>query len=154
MANNFLTCVPINIDAKSKIDRWETTDYSGKPTTKQSVFVEAIVTYKLTYAKTGENITIVGYGHGVDSQDKAAGKATTYALKNALLYSFLVPTGSIDDTDKSHSDTLPTPPLKKPTISVERFEKALQAIQEGKAKKEDLYKFELNETQLAAIKLL
>jgi hypothetical protein len=43
---------------------------------------------------------------------------------------------------------------QKPTITPERFEKALQAIQEGKAKKEDLYKFELNETQLASIKLL
>jgi hypothetical protein len=43
---------------------------------------------------------------------------------------------------------------KKPTITVERFEKALQAIQEGKAKVSDLDKFELTEVQQSALKLL
>jgi hypothetical protein len=43
---------------------------------------------------------------------------------------------------------------KKPTITVERFEKALQAIQEGKAKVSDLDKFELTEVQQTALKLL
>jgi hypothetical protein len=43
---------------------------------------------------------------------------------------------------------------KKPTITVERFEKALQAIQEGKAKVSDLDKFELSDIQQSALKLL
>lgn len=43
---------------------------------------------------------------------------------------------------------------KKPTISTDRFEKALVAIQEGKAKKEDLLKFELTEVQQSALNLL
>ena len=43
---------------------------------------------------------------------------------------------------------------KKPTISVDRFEKALVAIQEGKAKKDDLLKFELTEVQQSALNLL
>jgi hypothetical protein len=43
---------------------------------------------------------------------------------------------------------------KKPTITVERFEKALVAIQEGKAKVTDLDKFELSEIQQSALKLL
>jgi hypothetical protein len=43
---------------------------------------------------------------------------------------------------------------KKPTITVERFEKALQAIQEGKAKVSDLDKFELSDVQQSALKLL
>jgi hypothetical protein len=43
---------------------------------------------------------------------------------------------------------------KKPTITVERFEKALQAIADGKAKKEDLSKFELTEVQQSALNLL
>jgi len=42
----------------------------------------------------------------------------------------------------------------KPTITVERFEKALIAIQEGKAKISDLDKFELTEVQQSALKLL
>ena len=52
---------------------------------------------------------IVGYGHGVDSQDKGAGKATTYALKYALLYSFLTPVGKIDDSDTHHSEEITVP---------------------------------------------
>ncbi len=43
---------------------------------------------------------------------------------------------------------------KKPIITVERFEKALLAIQEGKAKKEDLEKFQLSEVQISALNLL
>ena len=49
----------------------------------------------------------MGYGHGIDSQDKAPGKATTYALKYALLYTFMVATGKIDDADSTHSDDIP-----------------------------------------------
>ena len=80
-----------------------------------------------------------GYGQGVDSQDKGAGKATTYALKYALLYAFLVPTGKIDDSDNIHSNDIETPvkqPQKiavntKAKISKERFEKALIEIEAG-----------------------
>ena len=43
---------------------------------------------------------------------------------------------------------------KKPTMPQERFEKALTAISEGKAKVSDLNQFELTELQKAAIKLL
>ena len=50
-------------------------------------------------------------GHGVDPQDKGAGKATTYSLKNCLLYTFLTPVGKIDDTDTTHSDDI-KPPVK------------------------------------------
>ena len=56
---------------------------------------------------------IAGYGHGVDPQDKGAGKATTYALKNALLYTFLTPVGKIDDTDTTHSNDIAPPPSKQ-----------------------------------------
>jgi hypothetical protein len=52
----------------------------------------------------------------VDTQDKSAGKATTYALKNALLYTFLVPTGTIDDADVTHSETQPIPQPKSETL--------------------------------------
>jgi len=54
---------------------------------------------------------VAGYGHGIDTQDKGAGKATTYALKYTLLYLFLVPTGKIDDADNDHSDEKEIPGL-------------------------------------------
>lgn len=114
MEKHGLTILPIGVDAKSQIDRWEeTTEWNGKPQikTKQSVFIEVTTQYLLLH-ESGESQVIAGYGNGVDTQDKAAGKATTYALKNALLYSFMVPTGEIDDADKTHSDDIPVPQRK------------------------------------------
>jgi hypothetical protein len=108
MAKHGLCILPLDINAKSQIDRWEEVDQYSKSVpkdmkTKQSVFVEVETKYLLLHT-SGESQTIAGYGHGVDSQDKSAGKATTYALKNALLYTFMIPTGDIDDADKTHSD--------------------------------------------------
>lgn len=138
MAKNGLTCLPINIQPSMKVERWEALDYKGQPTMKQSIFTEVLCTYKITHVESNESIEIVGYGHGVDTQDKSAGKALTYALKNALLYSFLVPTGAIEDTDNTHSETIETPVQTKPEITAERFLKAVEAIKAGTYKKETL----------------
>ena len=100
---NGLIIVPIDIDEETKIERWEE---NGKQ--KQSVFTKVKVKYQV-YHESGESMQIVGYGHGVDSQDKGAGKATTYALKYALLYSFLTPVGKIDDSDTHHSEEITVP---------------------------------------------
>jgi hypothetical protein len=116
MQKHGLCMIPINIDAKTTIERWEEEDQWSKTIpkakkTKQSVFVETSCRYLLLHT-SGEYAEVAGYGHGVDSQDKAAGKATTYSMKNALLYTFMVPTGEIDDTDKTHSDDIPVPPTQ------------------------------------------
>lgn len=110
MEDNGLCLLPIAVDAKTQIDRWEETNQYGTKS-KQSVLTEVTTKYLLLH-ESGESVELAGYGHGIDSQDKAAGKATTYALKNTLLYSFLVPTGTIDDTDTEHSDSKPVPPAK------------------------------------------
>ena len=86
LENAGLCIVPTSIEPKTQIDRWQATGYNGKPTTKQSVFTEVQTKYLLIHAESGESIELAGYGHGVDPQDKSAGKATTYALKNCLLY--------------------------------------------------------------------
>lgn len=111
MIDNGLCILPIGIEPKITIERWdETTNYNNIPQvkSKQSVFTEATTKYLLIH-ESGESQEIVGYGHGIDSQDKGAGKATTYALKYALLYLFLVPTGKIDDADETHSNEIETP---------------------------------------------
>jgi len=157
MAENNLTCLPIDIQPKVQIDRWEAEEtYNGKTQIKQkqSIFTEVIAKFLITHSLTNESLTIVGYGHGVDTQDKSAGKATTYALKNALLYSFLVPTGAIDDTDKTHSSAIEVPQKQKPLLTNDRFENAIIAIHSGDAKKEDLFKFELTDLQKSALQLL
>lgn len=102
MCKHGLAIFPTKIEPTIKIDRWEHEDKYGKKI-KQAVFTEVITTYEL-YHTSGEHITIQGYGQGVDSQDKSAGKATTYALKYALLYQFMIVTGHIDDADTTNSN--------------------------------------------------
>lgn len=110
MAKHGLVILPIGVKPETKVDRWEETTQFGTKT-KQSVFTEVTTKYLLLH-ESGESQIIEGLGHGVDPQDKAAGKATTYALKNVLLYTFLVPTGHIDDTDATHSNDHATPPAQ------------------------------------------
>lgn len=102
-----LVIVPISVSAKTQIDRWEEETQYGKKM-KQSVLTEAHTKYLLIHS-SGESVELAGYGHGVDSQDKSAGKATTYALKNALLDTFLITKGEAEDTDATHSNDIPVP---------------------------------------------
>jgi len=111
MVKNSLIILTKSIKPTTTIERWTET-YNGEVKNKQSVFVEVLTTYDLIHTLTGQSVEIQGFGQGVDTQDKSAGKATTYALKNAVLYTFFVPTGSIDDTDKTHSDQAKVPPPK------------------------------------------
>lgn len=108
MVKHGLVIVPTEVNATEKIERWDET-YNGNTKQKQSIFTEVRTKYLLVHQESGESIELAGYGHGVDSQDKGAGKATTYALKYALLYTFLIPTGKIDDADSEHSDDIEVP---------------------------------------------
>lgn len=116
MMKNGLVIVPTNVSATTKVDRWEEEDQYSKAEpkpkkSKQLILTEAHTSYLLIH-DSGESITLAGYGQGTDSQDKGAGKATTYALKNVLLDTFLVIKGEDMDTDKTHSNDLPVPPRK------------------------------------------
>jgi len=131
LQRNGLCILPIDIDESTQIDRWEETAYDNYQKKevlkqKQSVFTKVKVKYLLLHT-SGESLELAGYGHGVDTQDKGAGKATTYALKNCLLYSFLTPVGKIDDTDLKHSEEIiipqksypkPTPEKELPWLNV------------------------------------
>lgn len=113
MQKNGLCMLPTGIKKETTIHTWDEVDAWSKTTPKeikrkQSVFTEVITEYLLCHT-SGESIVLNGLGQGIDPQDKGAGKATTYALKNTLLYTFLVPTGHIDDTDNTHSDDIKTP---------------------------------------------
>ena len=113
LAQNGLCILPIEIQDETQISRWEEeTNYGTRQ--KQSVFTRVKTKYLLLH-ESGESQVLSGYGHGVDTQDKGAGKATTYALKNCLLLTFLTPVGKMPDTDLTHSDDIPTPTTKKKT---------------------------------------
>lgn len=102
MQKHGLCLLPIGVRPRTEVNILTET-YNNNTKQKQSVFTEATTQYLLLH-KSGESQVLTGYGHGVDSQDKGAGKATTYALKYTLLYTFLVPTGKIDDADNTHSE--------------------------------------------------
>lgn len=158
MQKHGLVIFPTDIEQKSTVTQWEeTTQYGVKQ--KQSVFTEVITKYTL-YHRSGASVQLVGFGHGTDTQDKSAGKATTYALKYTLLYTFLVATGHIDDSDNIHSDDLPTPkkqPAAKPALpeltpSHEKWQGAAQSLADGKATIETIRKyFTLSEANKAAL---
>jgi len=135
MKKNGLVIFPIWVEEETKVSRWEEdTNYWIKQ--KQSVFTSVRTKYILKHT-SGESQELMWYGHGVDSQDKSAGKATTYALKYLLLYTFLVPTGSIDDADTINSKDIKEPIIKKDysTFGDDKI-KIIKALLWGKKPKE------------------
>jgi hypothetical protein len=77
----------------------ETENQYGK---KYSKFIRLETTYRfVNIDKPEEYIDITTYGDGVDPQDKAPGKAMTYADKYALLKGYKIRTG--EDTDAEMS---------------------------------------------------
>lgn len=149
-----LVIMPKSISPKIQVDRWEEqTQYGVKA--KQSVFTEVIVTYELRHV-SGESIELTGYGHGVDSQDKGAGKAMTYALKTLLLYLFMIPTGKIDDADATHSNDVQVPNrrVSKQRLTDDQLERGRDAIAKGEYTLEQLFnEYELTPAQLKKMEL-
>ena len=152
MSKAGLCIVPIDIDEEMTLSRWEeeqTWNGEKQIKQKQSVFTKVKTKYLLLH-ESGQSLELVGYGHGVDAQDKGAGKATTYALKNCLLYTFLTPVGKIDDTETTHSEEIPEP-VRKPSINSEQLTRLLN--QDIKKIKEDVKKITLTEGQQKAVNL-
>jgi len=148
MAKQGLCILPIKVTPNHEVKRW-----TEKGKGKQQVFCSVTTKYLLLHT-SGESIELEGFGHGVDSQDKAAGKATTYALKYTLLYTFLTPTGAIDDADKTHSQEIDVPTIEeeKPSIKDNDLQKVIDyAIQEGWSIKDLEEKRTITPTQKATI---
>ena len=103
-----------SIDEQTEAERWqEESNYNGTVSYKAKihVFTRVKTTFTIIHAPSGESMQVQAIGHGIDSGDKAAGKAMTYAKKNALLNCLLISTGL--DADNTHSDDLPQPPAQK-----------------------------------------
>lgn len=81
----------------------ETTSYKGE--VKKSLFLRILTTYRFVNVENkDEYIDVISYGDGVDSQDKAPGKAMTYSDKYALMKAYKIITG--DDPDQNPSEDL------------------------------------------------
>lgn len=81
-------------------------DYqTGEAYTNKQLFMRIQTTYRFVNVEDPqEYIDITSYGDGVDSQDKATGKAMTYADKYALMKAYKISTG--DDPDAEPSQEL------------------------------------------------
>ena len=103
----------------------------------------------LSYYEDGkvDRITINGFAEMGDhkgmSSEQCTGTASSYARKYALNGLFLIDETESDPDSKDNSQQV----KKSKTITDERFNKAIDAIGKGLAKKEDLLQFELTESQ-------
>ena len=126
MTKHGLCILPLDVDDNIKESNW----MEGNRF-KRNIFCSVTTKYRLLH-ESGESEIICGYGHGIDTADKAAGKATTYALKYALFYTFMTPTGKIDDTDTTHSNNVEAPnPNGKPPYPVKNYEKGAKSLYGG-----------------------
>jgi len=77
---------------------------SGRtPSEKQSLLTIRF-TWRFVDGDSGETLDFQSIGTGADSGDKAAYKATTGAIKYALLTAFLIPTGDDPENDAALSN--------------------------------------------------
>ena len=91
-----------------------TSEYDGRKSEKTTFFMRLETVYRFVNTdKPEEYIDITTYGDGVDTQDKAPGKAMTYGDKYALLKAYKIQTG--DDPDANPSGNLGKKKVEKPT---------------------------------------
>lgn len=83
-----------------------TQTYQGNTKEVNKLFMRIETTYRFVDIEKPEDfIDVVTYGDGVDTQDKAPGKAMTYADKYALLKAYKIITGEDPDQHKSEEGT-------------------------------------------------
>lgn len=99
LIKNGLVIIPISMEHTR--DDEVLKDKTGNE--KVSRLATVNVTYRIQNVDDKDDyIMAVSSGTGVDTQDKAVGKAMTYAYKYLLLRTFAIPTG--EDTDKISSE--------------------------------------------------
>jgi hypothetical protein len=87
---------------------------------RKSLFLRVRTVYRFVNTeKPDEYLDIVTYGDGVDSQDKAPGKAMTYGDKYALLKAYKIQTG--DDPDQNASGELVSQNIRTQKIGTDKI---------------------------------
>ncbi len=93
LAEKIITMMPTAVHVVGQQDR--PTKSGGNMTT-----VDLVTEWTLTDGESGESITIMSFGSGADGGDKYSGKASTSAMKYALLTGFLLSTGEDSEGSK------------------------------------------------------
>lgn len=79
-------------------------EYDSKYGTSQRFLSTLNAKYKIVDVESGESEILSTVGYGTDSQDKASGKAMTYAYKALLQKTFMLFSG--EDTEQKSSDQI------------------------------------------------
>lgn len=102
-------------------------EYNGKTTTSTQKFMRIEITYRfVNIEKPDEFIETISYGDGIDTMDKATGKAMTYADKYALMKMYKIQTG--DDPDQTHSNDYGK--IKVETITEEELQNLIHRLKQ------------------------
>lgn len=93
---------PLKREITDKDTLVKETEYNGNVTRTNTLFMRLSTVYRfINMDKPEEYIDIDTFGDGLDTGDKAPGKAMTYADKYALMKAYKISTG--DDPDKEAS---------------------------------------------------
>ena len=121
----------VSIPVSQKIESFEALKTQTKNGEKITYSMLVKMTLRIFDVETGESIEIETFGHGVDSGDKAPGKASTYARKYGLLNAYKIATGEDPDAEKSKDiETTPQPSEKEAAVKAYLLKNtaAMQAI--------------------------
>lgn len=102
----------------------------GTPVNNKFLRVETIYRFVDT-DKPESYIEVTTYGDGIDSQDKAPGKAMTYADKYALLKAYKIVTGDDPDANASQEGTFKKKEVKEPQELTYRQKVMITAEEKG-----------------------
>ncbi|MBX4266588.1 ERF family protein [Clostridium estertheticum] len=127
-----LIIFPIDGEVKDHCMVWNKTDYNGNIAENLRAMTELKVIYRIQDIDSKEFQDVVGFGNGSDPQDKGAGKASTYSLKNVLSKTFMLFSG--EDTDTTHSDDIGVNKQSKDSDDVETVITTQMLIEMAKSK--------------------
>ncbi len=102
-----LILIPVDVEVTEHFTEYKTSNtYNGVTTVNDKArFMTQLKTqWKIIDIETGEFELLSAPGNGTDTQDKASGKAFTYAYKAVIQKTFMLFSG--EDTDNTHSDDI------------------------------------------------
>lgn len=89
---------------------------------RTSLFLRMKVTYRFVNTDNPKDyIETISFAEGIDSGDKASGKAMTYADKYALMKAYKISTGEDPDQKASEEYKKPTKKVRKETNNDDKF---------------------------------
>jgi hypothetical protein len=126
---------------------YPTTVAASTQVTDAGVLTELTITVRLQAVEDGSYVDVQGYGLGADKQDKAGGKAGSYAFKQALVQALLA--GGAEDTDDTDTPVQGGVRKLRPALLLVKSELAGAATEPAYRKAVELLKCCSPEDQLA-----